>query len=87
MDFTAKLLCERKKAFISYSITDCAYEGSHQTNAGPSANIVHGNSSIHADKINLNMTGENGYVVTEAGFGADIQIEQFINIKCHYSGL
>ena len=40
--------------------------------AGPFANIAHGNSSILADKIALKLVGENGYVVTEAGFGADI---------------
>jgi hypothetical protein len=40
--------------------------------AGPFANIAHGNSSIIADKIALKLVGENGYVVTEAGFGADI---------------
>jgi formyltetrahydrofolate synthetase len=40
--------------------------------AGPFANIAHGNSSIVADKIALKLVGEDGYVVTEAGFGADI---------------
>lgn len=55
--------------------------------AGPFANIAHGNSSILADKIALKMVGEEGYVVTEAGFGADIGMEKFFNIKCRYSGL
>ena len=54
--------------------------------AGPFANIAHGNSSILADKIALKLVGENGYVVTEAGFGADIGMEKFFNIKCRYSG-
>lgn len=40
--------------------------------AGPFANIAHGCSSILADKIALKLVGENGYVVTEAGFGSDI---------------
>lgn len=40
--------------------------------AGPFANIAHGNSSIVADKIALKLVGEDGFVVTEAGFGADI---------------
>lgn len=40
--------------------------------AGPFANIAHGNSSIVADKIALKLVGKDGYVVTEAGFGADI---------------
>lgn len=55
--------------------------------AGPFANIAHGNSSILADKIALKLVGEEGYVVTEAGFGADIGMEKFFNIKCRYSDL
>ena len=55
--------------------------------AGPFANIAHGNSSILADKIALKLVGETGFVVTEAGFGADIGMEKFMNIKCRYSGL
>lgn len=55
--------------------------------AGPFANIAHGNSSIVADQIALKLVGKDGYVVTEAGFGADIGMEKFFNIKCRYSGL
>lgn len=55
--------------------------------AGPFANIAHGNSSILADKIALKLVGEEGFVVTEAGFGADIGMEKFFDIKCRYSGL
>ncbi|KAL0389400.1 UNVERIFIED_CONTAM: Formate--tetrahydrofolate ligase [Sesamum calycinum] len=55
--------------------------------AGPFANIAHGNSSIVADKIALKLVGPGGFVVTEAGFGADIGTEKFMNIKCRYSGL
>jgi len=55
--------------------------------AGPFANIAHGNSSILADRIALKLVGEDGFVVTEAGFGADIGMEKFFNIKCRYSGL
>jgi len=63
--------------------------------AGPFANIAHGNSSILADKIALKLAGieegesesDYGYVVTEAGFGADIGMEKFCNIKCRISGL
>ena len=54
--------------------------------AGPFANIAHGNSSILADKIALKLVGKDGFVVTEAGFGADIGMEKFFNIKCRYSG-
>jgi formyltetrahydrofolate synthetase len=55
--------------------------------AGPFANIAHGNSSIVADQIALKLVGPEGYVLTEAGFGADIGMEKFFNIKCRYSGL
>ncbi|BEJ16045.1 hypothetical protein CspHIS471_0506500 [Cutaneotrichosporon sp. HIS471] len=63
--------------------------------AGPFANIAHGNSSIIADRIALKLAGieegdsedRNGYVITEAGFGADIGMEKFCNIKTRISGL
>ena len=55
--------------------------------AGPFANIAHGNSSIVADQIALKLVGKDGYVLTEAGFGADMGMEKFFNIKCRYSGL
>ena len=55
--------------------------------AGPFANIAHGNSSIVADQIALKLVGPHGYVLTEAGFGADMGMEKFCNIKCRYSGL
>jgi formyltetrahydrofolate synthetase len=55
--------------------------------AGPFANIAHGNSSIIADRVGLSLVGEKGYVVTEAGFGTDIGVEKFFNIKCRASGL
>ncbi|MFZ0546577.1 MAG: formate--tetrahydrofolate ligase [Candidatus Promineifilaceae bacterium] len=51
--------------------------------AGPFANIAHGNSSILADRVALRL---GDYVVTESGFGADIGMEKFFNIKCRYSG-
>lgn len=52
--------------------------------AGPFANIAHGNSSILADQMALKMAD---YVVTESGFGADIGMEKFFDIKCRNSGL
>ncbi len=55
--------------------------------AGPFANIAHGNSSIVADQIALKLVGPDGFVLTESGFGADIGMEKFFNIKCRYSGL
>jgi methylenetetrahydrofolate dehydrogenase (NADP+) / methenyltetrahydrofolate cyclohydrolase / formyltetrahydrofolate synthetase len=52
--------------------------------AGPFANIAHGQSSIIADRLALKLAD---YVVTESGFGADIGMEKFFDIKCRYSGL
>ncbi|MFW6345040.1 MAG: formate--tetrahydrofolate ligase [Halomonas sp.] len=52
--------------------------------AGPFGNIAHGNSSIVADRIGLH-AGD--FLVTEAGFGADMGAERFFNIKCRTSGL
>ncbi|HEX9117758.1 MAG TPA: formate--tetrahydrofolate ligase [Anaerolineae bacterium] len=52
--------------------------------AGPFANIAHGNNSILADQIALKLAD---YVVTESGFGADIGMEKFFDIKCRTSGL
>jgi formate--tetrahydrofolate ligase len=52
--------------------------------AGPFGNIAHGNSSIVADRIGIR---GGDYLVTEAGFGADMGAERFFNIKCRTSGL
>ncbi|MDX9863715.1 MAG: formate--tetrahydrofolate ligase [Anaerolineaceae bacterium] len=52
--------------------------------AGPFANIAHGNSSVLADMIGLKLAD---YVVTESGFGADMGMEKFFDIKCRTSGL
>ncbi len=52
--------------------------------AGPFANIAHGNSSVIADLLGMKM---GDFVVTESGFGADMGMEKFINIKCRASGL
>ncbi|XP_054011168.1 C-1-tetrahydrofolate synthase, cytoplasmic [Hylaeus anthracinus] len=54
--------------------------------AGPFANIAHGCSSIIADAIALKLVGPEGIVVTEAGFGSDIGMEKFFDIKCRTSG-
>ena len=51
---------------------------------GPFANIAHGCNSVIATKTGLKLSD---YVVTEAGFGADLGAEKFINIKCRKSGL
>ncbi len=52
--------------------------------AGPFGNIAHGNSSILADQIGIR---GGDFLITEAGFGADMGAERFFNIKCRYSGL
>ena len=51
---------------------------------GPFANIAQGTNSIIATKMGLS---KSKYVVTEAGFGADLGAEKFLNIKCRYAGL
>jgi formate--tetrahydrofolate ligase len=51
---------------------------------GPFANIAHGCNSVMATKLGLKLAD---YVVTEAGFGADLGAEKFIDIKCRKSGL
>ncbi len=52
--------------------------------AGPFANIAHGNSSVIADQLGIKMAD---FLVTESGFGADIGMEKFFDIKCRVSGL
>jgi formate--tetrahydrofolate ligase len=52
--------------------------------AGPFGNIAHGNSSVLADLIGIH---GGDFLVTEAGFGADMGAERFFNIKCRASGL
>src|SRR6185503_16255607 len=51
---------------------------------GPFANIAHGCNSVSATATALKLVD---YVVTEAGFGADLGAEKFIDIKCRKSGL
>ncbi|MDR9824297.1 formate--tetrahydrofolate ligase, partial [Vibrio sp. FNV 38] len=51
---------------------------------GPFANIAHGCNSVRATKTALRSAD---YVVTEAGFGADLGAEKFLDIKCRMAGL
>lgn len=51
---------------------------------GPFANIAHGCNSVVATKLALKL---GDYVVTEAGFGADLGAEKFLDIKCRVAGL
>jgi len=52
--------------------------------AGPFGNIATGNSSVIADLLGIHLSE---YLITEAGFGADMGAERFFNIKCRVSGL
>ncbi len=51
---------------------------------GPFANIAHGCNSVQATKLALKLSD---YVITEAGFGADLGAEKFLDIKCRVAGL
>ena len=51
---------------------------------GPFGNIATGNSSIVADRVGIHTSD---FLITEAGFGADMGAERFFNIKCRYSGI
>ena len=51
---------------------------------GPFANIAHGCNSVMATRLSLSLAD---YVVTEAGFGADLGAEKFLDIKCRMTGL
>ena len=95
---TLQLLTQRKKTNLCKRLKGSwAYDGfakrSNQTkcssnspennlaiiHGGPFANIAHGCNSILATKTALKLSE---YVVTEAGFGADLGAEKFLNIKC-----
>ena len=52
--------------------------------AGPFGNIATGNSSVIADQVAIHLCD---YLITEAGFGADMGAERFFNIKCRVSGM
>ena len=51
---------------------------------GPFANIAHGCNSVRATKLAMKLCD---YTITEAGFGADLGAEKFLDIKCRYAGL
>ena len=51
---------------------------------GPFANIAHGCNSVLATKLSLSLAD---YTITEAGFGADLGAEKFLDIKCRYAGI
>ncbi|CAM3310659.1 MULTISPECIES: formate--tetrahydrofolate ligase [Yersinia] len=75
-------------ALMKDSIHPTLMQTSEQTpvliHAGPFANIAHGNSSVLADRLGLQLAD---CVVTEAGFGSDMGMEKFFNIKYRQSGI
>ncbi len=76
----AALLCDALQPNLVQTIdgTPCLIHG------GPFANIAHGCNSVIATRTAMRMAD---YVVTEAGFGADLGAEKFLDIKCRQSGL
>ncbi|CAM9630248.1 unnamed protein product, partial [Discosporangium mesarthrocarpum] len=78
-------LCVLMKDAIMPTLMQTVEQTPVLVHAGPFANIAHGNSSIVADKVALKLVGKDGFVVTEAGFGADIGMENF-SLNCRHSG-
>ena len=72
------------KEAIRPNITQTLENNPAIIHGGPFANIAHGCNSVIATKTGLKLSD---YVVTEAGFGADLGAEKFFNIKCRKSGL
>ncbi|MCM8794708.1 MAG: formate--tetrahydrofolate ligase [Candidatus Omnitrophica bacterium] len=64
------------------------YEGNPVlVHAGPFANIAHGTSSVIATRLGLTLVGENGLVIQETGFGADLGFEKYADVVSRQSGL
>lgn len=72
------------KDAIKPNLVQTTEQGPAFIHGGPFANIAHGCNSVLATKMALSGSE---YVVTEAGFGADLGAEKFLNIKCRISGL
>ena len=72
------------KDAIKPNITQTLENNPAIIHGGPFANIAHGCNSVIATKAGLKLAD---YVVTEAGFGADLGAEKFLDIKCRKSGL
>ena len=72
------------KEAISPNVTQTLENNPAIIHGGPFANIAHGCNSVLATKTALKLSD---YVVTEAGFGADLGAEKFLDIKCRKSGL
>ena len=67
---------------LSLSLAD--YTNPAIIHGGPFANIAHGCNSVLATKLSLSLAD---YTITEAGFGADLGAEKFLDIKCRYAGI
>ncbi|MBC3194220.1 formate--tetrahydrofolate ligase [Pseudonocardia sp. C8] len=80
----AGAMCVLLREAIKPNLMQTAEHTPAFVHCGPFGNIAHGNSSVVADLIGIR-SGD--YLVTEAGFGADMGAERFFNIKCRASGL
>ncbi|MQA60222.1 MAG: formate--tetrahydrofolate ligase [Actinophytocola sp.] len=80
----AGAMCVQLREAIKPNLMQTVEQTPALIHCGPFGNIAHGNSSVMADLIGIH-AGD--YLVTEAGFGADMGAERFFNIKCRVSGL
>lgn len=80
----AGAMCVILKEAIKPNLMQTVEQTPVLVHCGPFGNIAHGNSSIVADQIGIHC---GDYLITEAGFGADMGAERFFNIKCRTSGL
>ncbi|OQO95144.1 formate--tetrahydrofolate ligase [Saccharomonospora piscinae] len=80
----AGALCVQLREALKPNLLQSVEQTPVLVHCGPFGNIAHGNSSVLADLIGIRC---GDYLVTEAGFGADMGAERFFNIKCRASGL
>ncbi|GAA5105404.1 formate--tetrahydrofolate ligase [Haloechinothrix salitolerans] len=80
----AGAMCVQLREAIKPNLMQTIEQTPALVHCGPFGNIAHGNSSVVADLIGIH---GGDYLITEAGFGADMGAERFFNIKCRASGL
>lgn len=80
----AGAICVLLKEALNPNLVQTTEQSPAIVHGGPFANIAHGCNSVIATKLAMTYAD---YVVTEAGFGADLGAEKFFNIKCRKSGL
>lgn len=80
----AGAMCVLLREAIKPNLMQTVEQSPVLVHCGPFGNIAHGNSSIVADRIGIRGSD---YLITEAGFGADMGAERFFNIKCRNSGI